>query len=45
MGDGMLKTETGCERMNVRLNGKQLEEVDCLEYLGSMVTMDRRAET
>lgn len=45
MGDGMLKTETGCERMNVRLNRKQLEEVDCLGYLGSTVTVDRKAET
>lgn len=32
-------------RMNVRLNGEELEEMDRCNYLGSTVTVDRRIET
>ena len=32
-------------RMSVRLNGDELEEVDCFKYLGSQVTADGGCES
>ena len=32
-------------RMNVALNGERLNEVECLKYLGSKITVDRGMET
>ena len=32
------------DRVDARLNGKPLEEADCLKYLGSQVAVDRGYE-
>lgn len=41
----MLEREMSGARMDVRLNGEELKEVDCFKYLGSTVTVDRRVKT
>lgn len=42
--DEMLERKMDGARMNVRLNGEELEEMDRCNYLRSAVTVDRRTE-
>ena len=38
-------SEVGGRRMNAVVNGEMFEEVECFEYAGSKITVDRGIET